>query len=455
MRPSLGARAFSVAVVMVGVAGGLCASSCRPGPPEPLEPVKVGAVASLSGSLGTFGQALQKSVRLAVEQVNAAGGVFDGRPLQLLIEDSESDPATAAAAARTLLGEGVAAIVGPEGSAQALAVVDVLTPSQIPMVSCCATSAALSADNAPGSGFFFRTAPSDALQGKALAFLAAEGVSAPGLTVAACPQAAIFVRPDAYGEGFREVFCSHYAGTETCEAATIVAEGTFTKPEPSQGEIDVRAAEFATAVAARADPSQELCVVLLMYGFQAARVIGALEREMPESLSFHYLTGDGAQEGAFLRELANAPATARGRLIGTVPYHAESPAYDQFANAFVARHGEPPGAYAAQAFDALFVTALALSHAQSTAGVDVRNSLFSVSGRDGGVRFEEGNFFGEIAARILEGDKVDYVGPSGELTFSDVGDVQGDYVIWQVEEQNGSLAFVDKVPLPVATFNPQ
>ena len=47
------------------------------------------------------------------------------------------------------------------------------------------------------------------------------------------------------------------------------------------------------------------------------------------------------------------------------------------------------------------------------------------------------------------------VGPSGELTFSDVGDVEGDYVIWQVEEQGGALSFVDKVPLAVATFNPQ
>jgi branched-chain amino acid transport system substrate-binding protein len=434
----------------------LAATGCRPAAPEPLQPVKLGAIASTSGALGTFGEGLQKSVRLAVEQVNAAGGVFDGRPLELVVQDSASDPDTAAAAARALVDAGVAAIVGPETSGQATAVVEVLTPAQVPMVSCCATSAALSANNAPGSGFFFRTAPSDALQGKALAYLAERGVQEGGLNFEACPQAAVFARPDSYGEGFQRIFCENYADAADCTSSKIVTTGTFASAEPSQADIDAAAATFADAIMAEADLAQQLCVVFITFGFEGARLVGKLEQELSvTSLSYHYLTGDGAQEAGFLRELGNAPSTVRARLIGTVPYHALSTAYDQFENAFVARHGEPPGAYAAQAFDATFVTALAISQARSTTGVDVRNALFSVSGREGGVRFEDGNFFGEIAARILDGDDVDYVGPSGELTFSDVGDVEGDYVIWQVESQGGNLSFVDKVPLAVATFNPQ
>jgi branched-chain amino acid transport system substrate-binding protein len=145
----------------------------------------------------------------------------------------------------------------------------------------------------------------------------------------------------------------------------------------------------------------------------------------------------------------------RARLLGTVPFHATNRAYDEFAVAFEARHGTPPGAYCAQAFDAMFVTALAVTQARSTDGVDVRNALFDVSGRGGGERFENGNFFGEIAASILDGDPVDYVGPSGELTFDAVGDVQGDYVLWQLEESGGALSFVDKVPLPVSQFDPR
>jgi ABC-type branched-subunit amino acid transport system substrate-binding protein len=445
------ARVVGIVVVIAAVQAG-----CRPAPPEPLAPVKLGAIASNSGALGTFGQSLQKSVRLAVEQVNAAGGVFDGRPLELVVKDSASDPDTAAQAARELLSEGVAAIIGPETSGQAAAVVDVLTPSQVPMVSCCATSAELSANNAPGSGFFFRTAPSDALQGKALAYVAEQGVHEGGLDFDACPQAAVFARPDSYGEGFQRVFCENYADAADCTSSKIVAKGTFATAEPSQGDVDAAAASFAANIISGADPAEHLCVVFVTFGFEGARLVGKIEQQLSStSLSYHYLTGDGAQESAFLRELDNAPSTVRARLIGTVPYHALSTAYDQFENAFSARHGEAPGAYAAQAFDATFVTALAISEARSTSGVDVRNALFAVSGRQGGVRFEDGNFFGEIAARILDGDDVDYVGPSGELTFSDVGDVEGDYVIWRVEDNGGDLAFVDKVPLAVTTFNPQ
>jgi ABC-type branched-subunit amino acid transport system substrate-binding protein len=443
-------------VPFAGLLVGLTAACTEPAP-TPLEPVKIGAIASSSGALGTFGTALQRAVRLAVEQVNAAGGVFDGRPLELVVVDSTSDPATAGAVAAELVGEGVAAVVGPETSGQAAAVLTVLTDAEIPMVSCCATSADLSAQNAPGSGFFFRTAPSDALQGKALAFLAEEGIDDAGVSFPGCTQAAVFARPDDYGRGFQRVFCENFANAGDCQAASIVATGTFASDDPSQADVDSAATAFADAIVAGADPASELCVVFITFGFEGARLVGQLERELvTTALRYHYLTGDGAQESAFLRELdENAPTSVQAKLLGTVPYHAESAAYDQFANAFVARHGEPPPAYAAQAFDALFVTALAVSHARSTTGLDVRNSLFAVSGREGGVRFEDGNFFGEIAARVLDGDDVDYVGPSGELTFSDIGDVQGDYVVWQVEDTGQGLGFVDKVPLAVATFNPQ
>lgn len=432
-------------------------ASCGPPTLAPLEPVKVGAIASNSGALGTFGQGLQKAVRLAVEQVNAAGGVFDGRPLELVVVDSASDPAKAAAAAEALVRQGVAAIVGPETSGQAAAVLDVLTPAQTPMVSCCATSADLSAQNAPGSGFFFRTAPSDALQGKALAFLAERGINEGGLALPACTEAAVFARADGYGQGFQRVFCENFAGTGTCDAPNIVATGTFGSADPNQADVDASATAFGDAIVAGATPGEDLCVVFITFGFEGARLVGQLERTLAAtSLRYHYLTGDGAQESAFLRELdENAPSSVKAKLVGTVPFHAESTAYDQFTNAFLARHGEAPPAYTAQAFDALFVTALAITHARSTTGLDVRNALFAVSGREGGVRFEDGNFFGEIAARVLDGDDVDYVGPSGELTFSDVGDVQGDYSVWRVEDTASGLAFVDKVPLAVSTFNPQ
>jgi branched-chain amino acid transport system substrate-binding protein len=450
---------FRSIVVVTGL-GAFTIGACVPAREAPLEPVKIGVLASTSGALSSFGVELQKAVRLAQEQVNAAGGVFDGRPLELVVEDTGSDPATAATLATQLVDLGVVAFVGPETSGQADAVLDVAIAAEIPMVSCCATSSDLAARNSASSGFFFRTAPSDVLQGEALAFVAKNGVNdaAAGLNFPACAQVAFFARPDSYGQGFQTEFSNNYVGKPVgADVGAIVAQGTFPNEDPNQGEVDAAAAAFVAAIGANADPSEELCIVFITFGFEGARLIGQVEPALVASTqngNYHYLTGDGAQESAFLQELdTNASPAIRNKLVGTVPFHAISPAFDQFSTAFKARHGVLPSAYCAQAFDSMFIAALATSKARSTVGKDVRNALFSVSGRDGGVKFEGGNFFGEIAAQLLEGDDVDYVGPSGELTFDATGDVQGDYVLWQVGESGDGLTFQDKVPLPVSEFH--
>ena len=97
--------------------------------------------------------------------------------------------------------------------------------------------------------------------------------------------------------------------------------------------------------------------------------------------------------------------------------------------------------------------ALAITQAKSTVGKDIRNKLYSVSGQSGG-RVFDGAFFGEVAAAILDGDNVDYVGPSGELTFDAFGDVVGDYVLWQVAAVEGGFAVVEREPLRATVFNP-
>ena len=146
---------------------------------------------------------------------------------------------------------------------------------------------------------------------------------------------------------------------------------------------------------ANANPAEELCIVFITFGFEGAKLAGSIEDVLVaetgriagpiEGMSYHFLTGDGAQESAFLQELQTQPTSLRAKLIGTVPFHATSAAFDQFSTAFSARFGEAPSAYCAQAFDSMFVTALAATRARSTVGSDVRNALFAVSGQDGGV----------------------------------------------------------------------
>jgi branched-chain amino acid transport system substrate-binding protein len=443
-------------VVVIALAGG-----CPEARPEPLEPIRVGVLNPISGALSSLGPAWENAARLAAEQVNAGGGVFDGRPLELVFADSATDRATAISAAKDLVDQGVVGLVGPATSGESGGVLaEVAKPNQVPMISCCATSTELTQGNAPNAGFFFRTTPSDALQGKALAFLAKEGFAGNTVVAPPCPRAAFIHRNDSYGDGFKTVFEAEYVGPDGAFIAPPLSYGT-PDAEASLAELQQTAADAVADIDANlvddAD-NGELCIVVISFDNDGAEVINNVDDRLADliatkkgaspafDLSYHFLVGDGANSSSFAAKVGPVGT----RILGTVPFHSanDDEAYVEFAKTYRTRFGEEPIAFTAQNYDAVFVMALAITQAKSTVGKDIRNKLFSVSGANGGQIFK-GKFFGEIAAAVLKGDDVDYAGPSGEVTFDAFGDVVGDYVLWQVEDD----AIVEREPLPAAVFN--
>jgi ABC-type branched-subunit amino acid transport system substrate-binding protein len=459
----------SISVAVLGVALG---AGCDERP-APVQPIKLGVMNPLSGGLRSLGPSWEQAARLAAEQVNAGGGVTDGRPLQIIVRDSATDPATAEAIAQELLDEGVVALVGPATSGEVGRVLPLVEEAQVPLLSCCATSAELSQRRSANDGFFFRTTPSDDLQGQALAFLALNGFDG---EEEACGSAAIVYRDDLYGQGFERVFTPAYDGRAVASGGTgrVVANLGY-PPAGNQEELSTAARDAVTAIGSGlvAGDNGELCVVVISFDADGAEVILGVDQELREliaarqgsdpnfALGYHFLVGDGANSSDFARILGErGRAGLENDVLGTVPFHATSAAYDQYAKAFRLRYGTTgdPIAFTAQNYDAVVIAALAMVKAGAAiddqGGLAVRNALFAVSGRDGGRRFDEGNFFGEIASAILAGDDVDYVGPSGEVTFSAFGDVVGDYVLWRVQagEAGAPYTIVEREPLVAADF---
>jgi branched-chain amino acid transport system substrate-binding protein len=94
----------------------------RGGTPATGEPIRVGFLVDQTGALAAYGYAHQKVGEAAVEVINSQGGV-DGRPIELVIEDTESDPAVAAPKARRLVeSENVDFLLGSNTSAVVLAI---------------------------------------------------------------------------------------------------------------------------------------------------------------------------------------------------------------------------------------------------------------------------------------------------------------------------------------------
>jgi branched-chain amino acid transport system substrate-binding protein len=90
------------------------------------DPIKIGQIAALSGASAQSGEAITRGLTLAIDEINAKGGLLGGRMLELVQRDDESSPPKGLIAARELISEDVAAIFGGIDTPVSLAMVPVL-----------------------------------------------------------------------------------------------------------------------------------------------------------------------------------------------------------------------------------------------------------------------------------------------------------------------------------------
>ncbi|MEV8505265.1 branched-chain amino acid ABC transporter substrate-binding protein [Actinoplanes sp. NPDC051475] len=128
-------RPTSVHLVALGAAAAVLAvgGCASPDKPAAAEPIRIGALLPLSGGNAPSGQADAAAARLAVNEVNAAGGLL-GRPVELVIKDDACDPATAVVAANELVAAGVVASVGGFCSNATIPTLKVFHTAGIPAV---------------------------------------------------------------------------------------------------------------------------------------------------------------------------------------------------------------------------------------------------------------------------------------------------------------------------------
>jgi branched-chain amino acid transport system substrate-binding protein len=138
------------------------------------ERLRVGAFMSLTGDTAQYGVSALNGIRMAVEEANAAGGVT-GRRVELLTEDTRSDPGVTEAVVRRFAQEArVHALVGEVVSSRSLAAARVAQEERVPMITPSATSPEVTAQG----DYVFRSCYTDPFQGAALARFAATSLHA-------------------------------------------------------------------------------------------------------------------------------------------------------------------------------------------------------------------------------------------------------------------------------------
>lgn len=370
--------------------------------------LRLGGLLPETGNLAFLGPPEFAGVELAVAEINAGGGV-NGADVEWLPGDSGDNGDVANATVDRLLAEDVDAFIGAASSGVSLTVIDKITNAGKIQFSPANTSPAFTdyADN----GLYFRSAPSDVVQGAALADLM---IGDGALT------AAFIVMNDSYGTGLFEYTSAPY----TDAGGEIVYEVIY---DPQAENFD---AEVSAAV--EADPD---AIVIIGFDETSKILTGLIEAGAGPADKMLY--GSDGNMGNALAQAFDDPGVVAG-MRGTVP------GVDIEVNEeFIARLLEVDPelqdfAYSGESYDAAIVIALAAIAAGDDDGVAVGAQINDVT-RGG----EKCTTFAGCAAILADGGDIDYDGVSGPLEFIDAGEPSEASILIKEFNASGELEVVD------------
>jgi ABC-type branched-subunit amino acid transport system substrate-binding protein len=373
------------------------------------EGAKIGALIPLTGGLQSYGEASLDGMMLAIDEVNAAGGVLGG-PIEVIVGDTQTKAQAAIDAAKKMVSvDGVVGILGALASGNTIPVAtSVSAVDQIPQISNASTAPAITtlADN----DFLFRTVPSDAYQGAVLA----------GLTDAAGigSVAVLYINND-YGVGLAESFAAGYGGNITSSAAFEPNKASY------RGELQA---------AAEGDPE---ALLLIAYPDDGGLLI--LRQSLEEGFFDRFVVTDGLKTAQLVDDIG---AEYMEGVFGTAAGAVDNDASAHFAAAYEAKHGElPPLPYIDSGFDAAMILALAIEKAGSTDGPAIRDALREVTNAPG-EPVGPGDF-AKAKELIAAGTDIDYQGAAGNHEFDENGDVTGIFEHWAVKD--GTIVSVEMI----------
>jgi branched-chain amino acid transport system substrate-binding protein len=395
--------AAGIACPAVEGGGGAAASQAAETPSVPPStgttetPLRIGSLLPTTGSLAFLGPPEIAGVNLGIEEVNKAGGVL-GKPVEVIHRDSgdtKTDIATQSTSA--LLGQGVSAIVGAASSGVSKTVINQITGAGVIQFSPANTSPDFTTWD--DKGLYWRTAPSDVLQGKVLGnYMATCGAQTVGM----------IVLNDAYGTGLAKNIKSAFEAA----GGQVVAEELF-----NEGDTQF-SSQVDKVIAAKPD-----AIALITFD-QAKSIVPLMTGKGVKPTQMFLVDGNTSDYSKDFQ--AGTLKGARGTIPGTF-------AQEAFKKKLLAIDPALKDySYAGESYDAVNLISLAAESAKSTKGVDIAAKLKEVS--EGG---EKCTSYAACVTLIREGKDADYDGQSGPVTFSDAGDPTEAYIgIYEYQDDN-------------------
>jgi branched-chain amino acid transport system substrate-binding protein len=352
--------------------------------------VAIGAISPFTGDGAPYGKAARTGIDLAVDEINAQGGI-KGMKLAVVYEDDQGTPTGALSAFEKLVTiDKVPAILGPFYSGNVLAVAPKANERKVVLITGSATS-----DNIRDAGdYVFRTCPSNDAQAKTIAEFAADQLK--------LRTAFVIYRNVEYGVTLRDAFSK--------AAQTFHLEITGSEAVPADSR-DVRA---QVSQAKAANPDFIFAAVHYPEG-------GTFLRQAKElGVSAVLIGTDGGFDPQLFKIAGDA---AEGSYWVTIGWGEEkvNPTVADFKTAYRKRYGEDPGVYSGLYYDAIHVLAKALTASPVSDGPGVQKALTAA----------------------------EYDGPTGRTKFDSAGDVNKPFAIYRVE--SGRFVYHSRQPTSTST----
>ena len=366
-------------------------------------PVKIGGVLPLTGSMGPITKKIAESAQLAVEHINAGGGV-KGCPVQFILRDDQGQPTVGVDAAKYLVEvERVPAFTGTISSGVTGPIISSITaPSKVVQISCCSTATPFTLDGR-SQGYFFRTLPTSKTQ----AVATAAEMTRRGLKKTAI----IYVNTD-FGQDmlrFVKIALPKLGGD-------VVAEVPYTDNQPSyRAEVTKALAEKPESLLLIGFPKDAVTIVREWLSLGGTQKI-ALNNSMRVK---DFVDGVG---GRFLNES-----------FGMDNAQVEGPTVDAFNKAFEAKYkydSKGPGVHTQ--YDAMMVLGLAMNIAKDLTGPSIKDAVRQVHAAGGATVGTGPDEYKKALDLIKAGKPIKYHGATGPIEFDANGDVTGPALVWKI-----------------------
>ena len=322
------------------------------------EPIRIGAIFSVTGPASFLGEPERNTVKMLEESINKSGGVL-GRNLEIVVYDDETDATKAVTAVdRLIKKDKVVAIVGPSISGSTLAIIPKVEEAKVPLVSCAAAKKIVD----PVKKWIFKTPQSDELAVKKIYQHAKK---------AGIKKIAVITASDAFGAAGREELKSLAGGA----GFTIVADEVYGPKDTDMTAqlTKIKGTDAQAIVCWGTNPGP---AVIARNRVQLGIKTPLYMSHGVASPKFIELAGAANAEGILL------PA---GRLISEpqVPAnHPQKKILAGYIKEYEAKFKQPVSTFGGYAYDAIMLLVQAMKSAKSAEPAAIRDALEKIKGFD-------------------------------------------------------------------------